>query len=719
MRWMAGEVELVGLWRSWGIQALVLLSFTLQVALVILAEFRRWIDSGVLRFVWSAYMLADSTAIYVLGHMSVTGGGGSSSAAELEDDDELVALWAPFLLMHLGGQDNITAYAIEDNRLWLRHLQTLAVQAAAAAYVLYESSILSNSSSRRRRFGSGLLVIRRPAAIVMFVVGVLKYGERVWALRCAGNSTSGDNYRPFAKSTMTLDKWSDTRRLHPIVCSTGSSLDHPDTEACLLIAQTMVDVPKDLLQGPLPYVVSYAGPAALPSDALYKVVEMQLSLMHDAFYTKAEVTHTCYGLCIRIACAVATTVAFVHLVQDLFFHPVPEVHRASGGGRRRAADVAITCVLLVGALVLEITSALRALLSSQTCALLLQNCGVEHPHYGECFQEMCNSLGRALVSLRRLARAAQWRRRCCWSRTMGQHSLLQLWHRARSSRWSRVARWVGLEDPWNTLVHSSSITVPAFVEQLLQEHIAENASDRRSVPDDHGHLFNSRGPAALRSWGLHERHSWSVEETILVWHIATAVYTCWYKKQMEAAGDAGAAACRSRTTTMAEAVEALSNYMLFLLAARPYMLPAPANRNAYVEMCYGLSCLTYSSVDDLATSLKGYGDASLNTAASSSNSSFAFSYVATVQHSSLVHNDIFKTGCMLGAKLVGESERDHSPAAGNGDSMLELLLQVWAEMLCNTGHRCSAYSHARQLGSGGELITVAAILSQYFTKDII
>ena len=148
----SGEVELVGLWRSWGIQALVLLSFTLQVALLVLAEFRRWVDSGVLRFfVWSAYMLADATAIYVLGHMSVT---------STSPEHELVAFWAPFLLLHLGGQDNITSYAIEDNQLWLRHLQTFAVQVAAAAYILYESSVVISSRS------SWL----RPATILMFVV---------------------------------------------------------------------------------------------------------------------------------------------------------------------------------------------------------------------------------------------------------------------------------------------------------------------------------------------------------------------------------------------------------------------------------------------------------------------------------------------------------------------------------------------------------------------
>jgi len=268
-----------------------------------------------------------------------------------------------------------------------------------------------------------------------------------------------------------------------------------------------------------------------------------------------------------------------------------------------------------------------------------------------------------------------------------------------------MASCVGLEDPWNTLVHSSSITVPASVEQLQQQHIPHDDGGR-------GQLFNFWGPAALRSWGLHERHSWSVEETILVWHIATAVYTSWYKKQE----DAG-------TGT----VEALSNYMLFLLAARPYMLPAPANRNAYVEMCYGLSCLTYSSVGDLATALQHYG-ASLNSAAAPS---FELSWVlSSSEHNSLVHNEIFKTACMLGAKLVagdvklvaGELlERDRLPAAaaGDGRDSMELLLRAWADVLCNTGHRCSAYSHARQLGSGGELITVAAILSQYFIKYII
>lgn len=76
---------------------------------------------------------------------------------------------------HLGGPDTITAYAIEDSRLWLRHLQTLVVQSLGTAYVIYKYISWKGSSK---------LIV---AAVLMLVVGFAKYGERVRALRC-GNS---------------------------------------------------------------------------------------------------------------------------------------------------------------------------------------------------------------------------------------------------------------------------------------------------------------------------------------------------------------------------------------------------------------------------------------------------------------------------------------------------------------------------------------------------
>jgi hypothetical protein len=539
---MQGVEVVTSAGKQWGLQALVMLSFLLQVMLLVLAEFRRRIDSGVLRlFVWSAYMLADATAIYVLGHMSVT-------------STSLMVFWAPFLLLHLGGQGNITAYAIEDNQLWLRHLQTLAVQVAAAAYVLYESP--SIVGSRR-----SLLL---PATILMFAVGVLKYGERVWALKCASTSSSGSNYRCLDRSTASA--------LGPSSSPSRCDWDR-DTEAFLLTAHILLDAPMDLLKGPSAFLDVHYGTSAIPGEDLYKVAEMQISLMHDVLYTKAEVMHTWYGLCIHMVSSLGTLAALL-----LFhFHLLGKIYK----GHYSRVDITITYVLLVGAVVLEIMSALRAMFSGWTCALL---------HLRAQERNIWHYLYWKVSSLRRLIRAADWSR--YWSGSMGQHNLLQLCARSPASKCSMIARWMGVEDPWNTMVYSSSIPVPPRIEQLLVELVLESEGISDSSP---GHIRNSRGRAVLESRGLCEGLlAWSIDiesdESIVVWHIVTDLYLCWFKKQAKSSG-------RQDDT---EAIEALSNYMVFLLAARPYMLPPPTSRNAYVHVCYYLTSVKCRTPEDLA-----------------------------------------------------------------------------------------------------------------------
>ena len=125
---MAGGLALF--WEKWDIQILVVLSFTLQVILLLSAGIRRREGSALLRtLLWLAYLMSDYTAIYALGHMSISSRSGRH---------QIMPFWAPFLLLHLGGPDTITAYAFQDNQLWLRHLLTLVVQVIGAAYVLYQ-----------------------------------------------------------------------------------------------------------------------------------------------------------------------------------------------------------------------------------------------------------------------------------------------------------------------------------------------------------------------------------------------------------------------------------------------------------------------------------------------------------------------------------------------------------------------------------------------------
>lgn len=107
-------------------------------------------------------MGADTVAVYALGYLS----------RREEAAHSLAFFWAPFLLVHLGGKDTITAFALEDNNLWLRHLLNLVVQVVLALYVFWKSI---------GRHNVALLV----SGAFMFVVGVIKYGERTWSLRCA------------------------------------------------------------------------------------------------------------------------------------------------------------------------------------------------------------------------------------------------------------------------------------------------------------------------------------------------------------------------------------------------------------------------------------------------------------------------------------------------------------------------------------------------------
>ncbi|XP_039771415.1 uncharacterized protein LOC120639616 [Panicum virgatum] len=151
------------LWNAWEIHFLILLSLSLQVFLFLFAGMRRRSSSRVLSIVlWLAYLSADSVAIFVLGHLAVRAG---------EPGHQLMSFWAPFVLIHLGGQDTITAFSRQDNELWLRHLLNLVTQVVVAGYVVAKASW---PDSRLR-----------VAMVLMFLSGCFKYAERTLCLYSA------------------------------------------------------------------------------------------------------------------------------------------------------------------------------------------------------------------------------------------------------------------------------------------------------------------------------------------------------------------------------------------------------------------------------------------------------------------------------------------------------------------------------------------------------
>ncbi|TVU41380.1 hypothetical protein EJB05_14888, partial [Eragrostis curvula] len=420
----------------------------------------------------------------------------------------------------------------------------------------------------------------------MFVVGVVKYGERVWALQYASRSASS-NYR-----SLSLGRY-------------------PIPWAWRLLA-----VPKDILKVPLPYYSlgflfrEHKGDSwidrkfHLPEEQAYEVAEVQVSLMHDIFYTKAE---SQFG-CIRIASSLATAVAL-----SLLF-PLLSSCGASDGCYHRA-DVVITYVLSVGAAVLETMSSFNWYRYERKI-VVADVAGIK----SSTINWFLDRMGRCVItSVRRLVHAVDQRGRHGWSRSVGQHNLLQVCARSKASRiGSKMARRMGVEDWWNMLVSSSSIPISPLIQELVLKQVLESRNVSQTSAN---HILNSPGRASLKrkSQQLYDDLHWSaglndddnndelsLEEIILAWHIATDLYLRWYKKNQP---EATSGSCKQQGE-LAEAVEALSNYMLFLVAVRPHMLPPPANRSAYVEMCYLLTSLDY--ITQLKTWQTHYGDSGLH-----------------------------------------------------------------------------------------------------------
>jgi hypothetical protein len=195
-----------------------------------------------------------------------------------------------------------------------------------------------------------------------------------------------------------------------------------------------------------------------------------------------------------------------------------------------------------------------------------------------------------------------------------------------------------------------------------------------------------------------------LEVRILVWHVATELYLCWFNgKDHPPAGAAD----------LVGVAQALSNYMLFLLASRPHMLPPDASRNDYLVVCYALtSHERYSTAEDLLSLLQRFADALW------ANNS-APEYELRCKDTNRRGYRVLKGGCSLAAFLI--HHQDSSPvggtSTGTGTGTLEMICRVWAHMLCSVADECSANSHAKRLSSGGEILTVAALVAKYMRSN--
>lgn len=622
--YLNGRTEgiLVRFLNEWAVQVLVIFSFALQIFLLMFAWIRRQNVSTVSRFLlWMAYQLADSVALFTLGHLSI-----SSRLRE----HELVAFWAPLLLVHLGGQDTITAYSIEDNGIWLRHLQTLIVQVMGAIFVVY-----------RYIPGSEPLIIA--AAVLIFIVGVLKYGERVWALKSASMDSI---WRSLDKSnTSGRDKERDKLLLKLL-----ERRDCLDDEEVLMAAHGLLDICKGLFIGLRRMRRTYLH-EVMDSFKLCghldTLMEMELSLMYDILYTKSVVIHTNYGCCIRVIAPLATVTAFV-----LF-----QISTKEGHNRH---DITISYILLGGALVLEMASLVRAVGSTWTLAWL--------------YYKNWRWLHDQLLAFRQVFGAGKHRR---WSGSIGQYNLLLSCACDKAETTGKKRAWLpGLRRicDWcrgSKLHYSRSTEVSDSTKELVLGELLRIVRHGKEIGPFPGML-------TLQHFKLDELISWSIkdigfEESIIAWYLASEI--CMFKS-------------RSKNEKLLEAIRVLSKYMVFLLVEQPYMLPGPVRRSRYQEIHDALCKMMQSAKGADYTSPRKRVDWALQSGLRSLVNSFG----APAD---------YDTGVRLAQMLY------HRPMK------LEVIFGVWVEMLCYVADNCSRESHAKQLSSGGELVTIVWLMARH------
>jgi hypothetical protein len=293
------------------------------------------------------------------------------------------------------------------------------VQVLGAGYVLYKHIA-----------GNGLFLTL--AAILIFVVGVAKYAEKACALWFANLSTLQSSLKHHQHFHIEHQDWNDDLE-DELVLQHAHSLFH-------ICKRGMVDSNIPIEVDSESEERKIIRRLRRDCDSMWRVMEIELSLMYDILYTKAGVTHSWVGYCIRVISPLAIAASLV-----LF-------QLSSKDGYNRL-DVDITYTLFGGALVLETKSLLAALGSSWGLAFLSATQWEWLRHSAMCTGRW-HQLRRTLVSLRRswpgkMIMTGTSRR---WSGTMGQHNMLRF--RAGqvdpiSRRLGNLFKMLGLSEWWD------------------------------------------------------------------------------------------------------------------------------------------------------------------------------------------------------------------------------------------------------------------------------
>ncbi|XP_062115415.1 uncharacterized protein LOC133829672 [Humulus lupulus] len=646
------------IWDAWDLRVCIMGSLLLQIVLIFFAPLRQRFKTTPLRvLLWSAYLLADWVAAVAIGIITKSQG----DVGHLEGNDDLFALWASFLLLHLGGPDNITSFSLEDNELWIRHLFGLILQVLSASYSLY----LTLPTNK----------LWLPSLLV-FVGGVIKFAERTQALYLASLDHFGTTVLPepnpgpdYEEATATYssivrqspDHQTTTNSTTTTTTTTSSSGGAMLSEMKLLeIAYARFESFKGLIVG---FLVSLKDRESsriyfLNDNALtaFRLIEYELSFMYQVLHTKVVVLHCTTGYILR-------AVGFLSIVSAaiIFFTRKKHINLEFG-----IFEIKITYALFIGAIVLDVISVFKIVFSDW---ILMHR---RHRRW----------LGKLVPSV--VSERSRW----CGS--ISQYSMINYCLDRRRS-WKLVdnfAEWFRVTeilDSMKTMIFSKSETVPDYLKEFIFDELRIKSSEAKTLSDA-VKASQQRGDSALsRNSSSYAKLKWSVSEfqygeSLLVWHLATELCQNDPEDRSSYGGDG------KRISKL------ISDYMFYLLVMKTTML-APVLGNWHVvfqDTC--AETKRYLNKHKLSKHFQVYEKTALI------KTKFRASAVKGITSKS-----VFFDACILAQQLRLEV---------NG--RWNVMSQVWVELLSYAAINCRSIIHAQQLSKGGELLTFTWLMMYHF-----
>ncbi|CAN6380730.1 unnamed protein product [Urochloa humidicola] len=524
--------ELVRWWEESQLRFLVLSSLFLQYFLFISALLRKYnIPSWLRFFTWLAYIGGDAIAIYALATLFNRHKEGCASQIDkhtkkwtcvYKSSSRIEVIWAPILLMHLGGKDGITAYNIEDNELWRRHVLTALSQVTVAIYVFWKSWTSPSEETTLWK-----------ATLLAFAPGIIKCFEKPWALKNASITSLTSMSRSvengeintlgaFVEAARHL--WQDNPLLAP---------NDMDRRPYTLFVD-IVDSYDDRLRN-MSYMLHNR-------DEAYGLVQSGLSATFDRLYTKERVFAFTRNWRGPMRCELVVNRARIgsmlrYLVAYIILQAI-KVFDTGHYNRYKESDVTVTYILLCG------TTALEYLIAN--VKPFLECCGIVF--------------------------------RLPWPTQIAQYNLIGYLARNRRHRGLRkLAALLVCKDTLDQLWSMEPCRSSINITNLVYDHVQQGWREYIVDTDTYLSFNDSRGQRTVereeRSDLLVCIISRPFDEAVLIWHLATDF--CFHSMNINI----------DENREMSKTSRQISNYLMYLLFVNPEMLMTGTRSRLFKTAC--------------------------------------------------------------------------------------------------------------------------------------